>query len=101
VVAVSLDEIPVAESFWIGTRDYISPEQYADAGQVTDRADIFSVGLMGVRLLSGRLPDRDRALDMSGIPAGFAEILSRALEIRPERRPSALDMAKALAALPV
>ncbi len=93
------DEKPSPRPVWIGTRDYISPEQYADAGQVSDRADIHSVGVVGHRLLTGRLPDVDRLDAVEGIPAAFTDLLRRAMAPEPRRRPSAAEMIAALAAI--
>ncbi len=40
----------------IGTPHYMSPEQAASDGAVDHRADIYAVGVLGYRMLSGRLP---------------------------------------------
>jgi serine/threonine-protein kinase len=93
------DEPPAAKAIWIGTRDYISPEQYADATLVTDRADIFSLGVIGIRMVTGHFPDQERLRAVAGLPEAFAELLRQALAFRPEQRPSAVEMATRLAAI--
>lgn len=92
-------EAPAAEPFWIGTRDYISPEQFADAGQATDRSDIFSVGVIGIRMLTGSFPDRRKLAAVPGLPPAFADVLVRALSVQPESRPNSAEMARELAAI--
>ncbi|CAA7625793.1 serine/threonine-protein kinase [Magnetospirillum sp. SS-4] len=100
-MAKAPDEKPAAEPFWIGTRDYISPEQYADSAQATDRSDIFSVGVIGIRMLTGSFPDREKLRAVQGLPPAFADLLCRALSYRAGQRPSALEMARNLAAIPL
>ena len=40
----------------MGTVHYMAPEQYTDAKRVDGRADIYALGLMAFRLLTGSLP---------------------------------------------
>jgi tRNA A-37 threonylcarbamoyl transferase component Bud32 len=40
----------------VGTPHYMSPEQAAPSGPVDHRADIYAVGVLAYRMLSGRLP---------------------------------------------
>ncbi|EME68862.1 Serine/threonine protein kinase [Paramagnetospirillum caucaseum] len=84
---------------WFGTREYISPEQYAQASQATDRSDIFSLGVIGIRMLTGHFPDRRRLAAVEGLPAAFADLLAQCLEADPARRPDAAGMAARLAAI--
>ena len=42
----------------MGTLWYISPKQLRNTSQVTDRADVFSLGALLYRLISGRPPIR-------------------------------------------
>ncbi len=98
-MAKTPDEPPSAETVWIGTRDYISPEQYANAGLVTDRADIFSLGVIGIRLVTGHFPDRERLRAVEGLPDAFAELLRQALAYEPAQRSGAVEMAARLTAI--
>lgn len=40
----------------IGTLEFMSPEQVDSPGQVTDRADVYQLGLVLYLCLSGRFP---------------------------------------------
>ena len=93
------DEPVSSEGLWIGTRDYISPEQYANATLVTDRADMFSLGVIGIRMVTGAFPDPERLRAVDGLPAAFGDLLRQCLDWQPDRRPSALEMASRLAAI--
>lgn len=41
---------------WVGTLDYMAPEQRRDATKVDARADVYAIGALGYRLLTGTLP---------------------------------------------
>jgi serine/threonine-protein kinase len=98
----------------VGTPAYMAPEQALGAG-VTDRADVYAVGVILFRLLSERLPfeaESARALGLlralhdaprvrafqPAVPAALAELVDRCLARRPEDRPSAAELARGLAA---
>lgn len=86
-------------SEWFGTRQYISPEQFAGAGRATARSDIFSLGVIGIRMLTGHLPDRERLAAVEDLPPAFARMLVRCLERDPASRPDAAGMLAELAAI--
>jgi serine/threonine protein kinase len=78
---------------WIGTPNYCAPEQREDASRVTDRADIYAVGVLAYRLLAGVLPVGAFApIDH----AGFDEIIRGAMAPRPSDRPNAVELAAQL-----
>ena len=86
----------------IGTISYMSPEQ-AKGEKIDNRSDIFSVGVILYRLLSGRLPfagNYEAAILYTivyqkpapltdyndNIPQGFVRIVDKALEKNPQAR---------------
>jgi len=80
-----------------GTRAYMAPEQLR-TWEVDARSDVFSAGLVLVKLVSGRHRADDELvppLDEVRDPA-IRRVLERALAIEPAERPSAADFARAL-----
>lgn len=97
----------------IGTPQYMSPEQML-AEPVTEKTDIYSVGLLAHELLAGSSPFRGStpqeliAAHLRDTPAPLSErrpevdpeldaLITRCLEKDPAKRPSAADAAKRLA----
>jgi serine/threonine protein kinase/TolB-like protein len=82
----------------LGTLRYMAPEQAAGGG-VDARADLFSLSIVLLEMLTGRIPDDAEAPEgMSGIPEQVAAILRRGLATDPDGRfASALEMSEALA----
>jgi serine/threonine-protein kinase len=100
----------------IGTTGYMAVEQYEHADEVAAAADVYSLATMIWELVTGRRPweHTDQALlyfqqrtvipdrpPIDVMPADWADVLLRALSVDPSARPSARELAVALAsALP-
>jgi eukaryotic-like serine/threonine-protein kinase len=48
----------VAPGRWVGTPNYMAPEQGVDSASVDTRADVFSAGVLAFRMIVGRLPQQ-------------------------------------------
>ncbi len=100
----------------LGDLEYISPEQLSGE-PVTELADIYSLGVLGYQLLTGRgpyeatgpaqiaaahlrTPPTPLTVLRPGINRGLARLLERCLAKKPEHRPSATEVEKALSAEP-
>ncbi len=98
----------------LGHPAYISPEQ-VDGSPLTDRADIYSLGVLAYELLIGRTPQAPRdpgqgsgpsgaAVDLEpffdylgGTDPGLAKLIGRCLARNPAHRPGAVDVERKLA----
>jgi len=85
----------------IGTRGYAAPELVADS-RVTDPAiDVYSAGVIGFRMLTGRRPGSDERDPSQVVPVepGIAAVIAAALDPRQNARPAnAGDMLRRLEA---
>jgi serine/threonine protein kinase len=97
-----------------GTPEYMSPEQARGLSEIDRRSDIYSLGVLGYRMLTGRPPFRgSNAADIlakhineapvplrdinPSIQKDFADAIMRCLRKNPEDRfPTAMDLRSAL-----
>jgi len=99
---------------WVGTPRYMAPEQFSGSASVDGRADVWSIGVVLYRALTGVHPfDGNDAIEVMGsvargqlappsshrpdIPEALDVVILRCLERRPvDRFASARDLAAAL-----
>ncbi|WP_416902299.1 serine/threonine-protein kinase [Micromonospora echinospora] len=96
----------------LGTPAYVAPERL-DGGPVSPATDVYAVGLLLYRMLTGRLPwqastttqmlrahvhaDPEPMPPVSGLPDDVVELVHRCLAKRPEDRPTSVELARTLA----
>ncbi|WBB92869.1 serine/threonine-protein kinase [Verrucosispora sp. WMMC514] len=96
----------------LGTPAYLAPERL-DNGQVSPATDVYAVGLLLYRMLTGRLPwqadtttqmlrahmyrEPEPMPDVPDLPASVAALVHRCLAKRPADRPATAELARVLA----
>ncbi|GIE33567.1 hypothetical protein Ait01nite_066120 [Actinoplanes italicus] len=102
-----------ADGSLLGTPAYLAPERLGGA-VVSPATDVYGLGLLLYRAFTGRMPwpagntaealrahlyaDPDPIPELPGMPAAIADLCLRCLAKRPSDRPTAAEMARALAA---
>ncbi|MEM6368391.1 MAG: protein kinase [Myxococcota bacterium] len=74
----------------MGTVNYMAPEQRQDAGKVTQRADVYSFGVMVYEMLTGSLPlgrYAEPSVKNATLDKRLDPIIMRSLEVDARRRP--------------
>jgi serine/threonine protein kinase len=56
VAKILTGETRITQTGIVGTFDFIAPEQIEASGRIDERADIYSLGVLGYQLLTGYLP---------------------------------------------
>ncbi|MFF3851820.1 protein kinase [Micromonospora sp. NPDC002575] len=101
-----------AEGTLLGTPAYLAPERLNN-GQVSPATDVYALGLLLYRMLTGRLPwqastttqmlrahmyaEPEPMPDVPGLPAEVTALVHRCLAKRPEDRPATAEVARTLA----
>ncbi len=75
---------------WLGDDLYLAPEQRENAGGVGPEADVYSLGLLAARLVTGQRPDPvdGPVILPAGQPEALAEMVRLATDPDPSRRPA-------------
>lgn len=73
----------------MGTPQFMSPEQREDSSRVTDRSDVYAIAVVASLAFTGRLPGVGPPIELG--PA--ADLLAAALEVVPQARPTAAQLA--------
>ena len=81
----------------MGTPDYAAPEQFTPGATVDFRADIYSLGVLIYRMLTGRLPRGAWKLpsEQGTVNQVWDHIVSRSLQTNPDDRYSSVNQVKA------
>jgi eukaryotic-like serine/threonine-protein kinase len=80
----------VAPGRWIGTPNYMPPEQAADSASVDTCADVFSVGVLAFRMIVGRLPVEGEGVSEAAsadVPEGLCALIDACRNPDATRRP--------------
>jgi eukaryotic-like serine/threonine-protein kinase len=103
VVEAAIDTRITGTGHYVGTSQYMAPEQFAASSDVDGRADVYSLGVVIFEALTGRLPHADdpdsppsqswmnrtpRTITglRSEVPRELSDLVERALAPAPEER---------------
>lgn len=91
--------------YWMGTEEYLSPEQRKCAKNVDARTDVFALGVLGYRMIMGELPSgslQPMSEEVADIPKELEELILMAMAQKKEKRPNtALEFLQKIAPIRV
>lgn len=79
-----VDKIPLKSSEFLGTPDYMSPEQKEDPNKVNYSSDIYSLGIIAYELITGRLSFG--LVNLASLPEALRKIIGKALALTVSER---------------
>ena len=76
----------------LGTVAYAAPEQWSDAKNVDERADVYALGKLLYELLVGEIPYPDSSMRVKDLPAAFGYVVEKATETNRDHRYSSVRL---------
>lgn len=112
------EEAGLSARHWLGTPHFAAPERFTSRLGVTPASDVYSLGVVLYRLLSGRLPFNGEILEeiaaaqvhqhapdlrelRPGLPIEVCRVVATMLAKEPLRRPTARELVDSLARLEI
>lgn len=76
----------------LGTVAYAAPEQWSDAKNVDERADVYALGKLLYELIVGEIPYPDSSMRIQDLPAAYGYVVEKATETNRDNRYSSVRL---------